>query len=207
MRIRNPEILEKAWKVFDEAKQKEQSNKETKEQAKKESNKKGEDNSKNAKEGKQKKRKISDEKENDSAEKNGEEEGEPEEPKKKKKKKNKRREGEEEENEQDNACKEMNGTATEEAATTNGSALAGECASPFKWKTTITKCLQTAPEKGLKISKLRKMVFSEYYAAHEASDHVKSETELCSLLNKKLSNRNDKYVVCKERVKLRNATD
>lgn len=193
MRIRDPQILEKAWKVFDEAKKKEQLKKESEG-----------DNNKKTKEGK--KRKASDEKENDSTKKNGEAEGEVEEPKKKKKKKNKRQEGEEE-NEQENACKEVNGTAVEEAETVNGSAVTGECPSPFKWKTAITKCLQTAPEKGLKINKLKKMVFGEYYAMHGADGHVKSETELCSLLNKKLSNRTDKYVVVKDRVKLRSATE
>lgn len=192
MRIRDPQILEKAWKVFDEAKKKEQMKKDSE----------GGDNSKNTKEGK--KRKTSDEKENDSAEKNGDDaSGDLEEPKKKKKKKNKHQE--EEENGQEKACKEVNGTALEE--TVNGSTITAECPSPFKWKTAITRCLQTAPEKGLKINKLKKMVFGEYYAVHGADGHVKSETELNSLLNKKLSNRTDKYVVVKDRVKLRSATE
>ncbi|XP_047497586.1 cell growth-regulating nucleolar protein-like [Penaeus chinensis] len=181
MRIRDPQILERAWKVFDEAKKKEQMKKDSEG-----------DNNKNTKEGK--KRKVSDEKENDK--KNGEDGGgDLEEPKKKKKKKNKHQEGEENE--------QANGTAMEETEAENGSTATGECPSPFKWKTAITKCLQTAPEKGLKINKLKKMVFGEYYAVHGADGHVKSETELCSLLNKKLSNRTDKYVVVKDRVKLR----
>ncbi|ROT69286.1 putative cell growth-regulating nucleolar protein [Penaeus vannamei] len=71
----------------------------------------------------------------------------------------------------------------------------------------LEKAWKTAPEKGLKINKLKKMVFGEYYAVHGADGHVKSETELCSLLNKKLSNRTDKYVVVKDRVKLRSATE
>ncbi|XP_042204320.1 cell growth-regulating nucleolar protein-like [Homarus americanus] len=74
--------------------------------------------------------------------------------------------------------------------------------SKFKWKVAINIVLQKAPQEGMKISKLKKKIFSHYYASKGASDHLKSKEELSAKLNKILEMKN-KYIVDNDRVKLR----
>ncbi|KAI5628865.1 cell growth-regulating nucleolar protein [Silurus asotus] len=69
----------------------------------------------------------------------------------------------------------------------------------FNWKGTIKAVLRQAPEEGIALKKLRKKVFSAYYA-FSAEDNHKSEEELFSLFNKKL--KNPKFRILKEKVTL-----
>lgn len=87
-----------------------------------------------------------------------------------------------------------------DANTVNGSV--GETPG-FKWKVAISQVLQDAPEKGMKMTKLQRKILSLYFTANSESSHVKSENEVAAMLKNKLKKRNDKYIVCKDRVKLR----
>lgn len=87
-----------------------------------------------------------------------------------------------------------------DANTVNGSV--GETPG-FKWKVAISQVLQDAPEKGMKMTKLQRKILSLYFTANSGSSHVKSENEVAAMLKNKLKKRNDKYIVCKDRVKLR----
>lgn len=117
------------------------------------------------------------------------------------KKKKKRKQADNDENE----VSTLNGDHVQNGEDENSNKLES-IAKPsgiFKWKMAISQILEDAPEKGMKITKLQRKVLSLYYTANSDTTHVKSENEVAAILKKKLETRNDKYIVCNDRVKLR----
>ncbi|XP_068246222.1 cell growth-regulating nucleolar protein [Palaemon carinicauda] len=85
-----------------------------------------------------------------------------------------------------------------------------ECTSnhiPFKWNKAICTVLKDAPEEGMKMKHLKRKLFSLYMESKSEAAHIKSDIEINALITKKLGRRTDKYVVVKERVKLRATTE
>ncbi|XP_064119602.1 cell growth-regulating nucleolar protein-like [Macrobrachium nipponense] len=78
--------------------------------------------------------------------------------------------------------------------------------SPFKWKKAIHTILKDAPEEGMKMKKLKRKLFALYVGSKSEAAHRKSDVEIDALISKKLQRRNDKYVVVKDRVKLKNTS-
>lgn len=78
--------------------------------------------------------------------------------------------------------------------------------SPFKWKKAIHTILKDAPEEGMKMKKLKRKLFALYVESKSEAAHRKSDVEIDALISKKLQRRNDKYVVVKDRVKLKNSS-
>ncbi|XP_025742942.1 cell growth-regulating nucleolar protein [Callorhinus ursinus] len=69
----------------------------------------------------------------------------------------------------------------------------------FNWKGTIKAVLKQAPDNEVAIKKLRKKVLAQYYAVTD--EHHKSEEELLTIFNKKIS-KNPTFKLLKDKVKL-----
>ncbi|XP_045852867.1 cell growth-regulating nucleolar protein [Meles meles] len=69
----------------------------------------------------------------------------------------------------------------------------------FNWKGTIKAVLKQAPDNEVAIKKLRKKVLAQYYAV--TNEHHKSEEELLTIFNKKIS-KNPTFKLLKDKVKL-----
>ncbi|XP_059236768.1 cell growth-regulating nucleolar protein [Mustela nigripes] len=69
----------------------------------------------------------------------------------------------------------------------------------FNWKGTIKAVLRQAPDNEVAIKKLRKKVLAQYYAV--TNEHHKSEEELLTIFNKKIS-KNPTFKLLKDKVKL-----
>ncbi|KAL2077514.1 hypothetical protein ACEWY4_027018 [Coilia grayii] len=81
----------------------------------------------------------------------------------------------------------------------------GEASEPnakgkFNWKGTIKAALRQSPEEGIAVKKLRKKVLAAYYS-FSGDGNFRSEEELFSLFNKKISN-NPKFKIVKDKVRL-----
>nr|CAB3263571.1 cell growth-regulating nucleolar protein-like [Phallusia mammillata] len=76
-----------------------------------------------------------------------------------------------------------------------------ENAKKFPWNKTIRLCLKNSPDKEMSIKKLRKKVLAEY-STYEADQRIKSENDLKVLFLKKV-NKNPKFIVAKDRVRLK----
>ncbi|CAL8097343.1 unnamed protein product [Orchesella dallaii] len=124
---------------------------------------------------------------------------------KKKSKKNKRKREENEENvEVEVKKKKQKGLANEDEdnnanESTEDSAMPAE----FRWGEIIEEILMGRDDKSISLKKLKKKVFSEYYARVGDSKGVKTKDDLCAQLNKKLKKK--KFRVIGEIVKLANA--
>lgn len=113
------------------------------------------------------------------------------------KKKKKRRKVEEEETNQEN--EEPEEEEMEEEVDVNRKS------GSFKWKKAISSILQDAPEEGMKMKKFKRKMLALYIESKGESSNRKSELEIDALIQKKLNMRSDKYVVLKDRVKLRSS--
>ncbi|ODN03876.1 Cell growth-regulating nucleolar protein [Orchesella cincta] len=133
---------------------------------------------------------------------NGEENG-----KKKKSKKNKRKLEENEENMdvEVKKKKKKKGAENDEEEDNNADESQTEeteVPAEFRWGEIIEEILMAREDKSISLKKLKKKVFSEYYARVGDSKGVKSKEDLSAQLNKKLRKR--KFQVVGETVKLTN---
>lgn len=133
---------------------------------------------------------------------NGEEHG-----KKKKSKKNKRKREENEENVEVKKKKQKGIAKDDEEnddADESQTDIAEESAIPaeFRWGELIEEILMARDDKSISLKKLKKKLFSEYYARVGDSKGVKTKEDLSAQLNKKLKKK--KFQVVGETVKLTN---
>jgi len=134
--------------------------------------------------------------ENGTAKENGEED-DGENKSKKKSKKNKRKMEENGEEEVEVKKKKKKGKAEEsleESQQENVETEEADSTTEFRWGEIIEQVLSARDDKSIALKKLKKKVFSEYYARVGDSKGVKTKEDLSALLNKKLKKKKFKVV-------------